>query len=265
MNRTTVIQSCKIVYEDFGEGNTLVFLHGFCEDRRIWGQHQLSEIAKNHRILLIDLPGFGESGTSEKVTMEWYADVLNEILIENQIPKASIIGHSMGNYIGIAFAELYPDKIASLVIINSSVFEDSEEKVLSRYKVADFVRRNGSALFVKDLIPGLFWEENRARLKEKISELTKNAENIDYEGIALASIAMGKRKNRINTLHQLKIPVLGVFGKHDAVVPVSKAIEMMAPIENAVTHIQENAGHMSWFEELETPDIVLNFLRSYRL
>ena len=184
MTKSITIDTCEIVYEDSGKGGVIVFLHGFCEDRSMRKIEAINVLRSTNRLILIDLPGFGESKTYKEATIEWYASVVKCILDANGIQGCSIVGHSMGGYIGIALAELFPQYLKSLILLNSHVFSGSDEKKLSRKKVAEFVRKHGSSLFVKDLIPGLFWEENVNVFNDQIIKLIERAEKYDAEGIA---------------------------------------------------------------------------------
>ncbi len=82
-----------------------------------------------YRIITIDLLGHGESECLGYVhEMEENARAVNAVLENLKIEKAIILGHSMGGYVGLAFAELYPEKLQKLVLLNSTSKEDSAEK-----------------------------------------------------------------------------------------------------------------------------------------
>ncbi len=82
-----------------------------------------------------------------------------------------LIGHSMGGYISMAFAEKYPDKLSGLGLFHSSSYADSPEKKESRDKNILFIQKNGAALFVEQAIPGLFSDEFKSEHPEEIRRL----------------------------------------------------------------------------------------------
>lgn len=115
--------------EVFGEGPTLVLLHGFLENKQIWKPF-IELFTEKYKVVCIDLLGHGETpGLGDMQTMEIQADLVAEVLEELNINIARFIGHSMGGYITMAFAEKYPKKVKSLMLLNSSPKADSKEQI----------------------------------------------------------------------------------------------------------------------------------------
>ncbi len=127
-------------YDDLGRGEeVVVLLHGFCESKALWEDFE-EELSDSYRVLNIDLPGFGESQLNESnITMEWYASQINGLLEELNIEKVVIVGHSLGGYVGLAFAKLYTSKLLGLGLIHSNAFPDTEERIHSRNKTLKFL------------------------------------------------------------------------------------------------------------------------------
>ena len=126
--KTTNFKNTKISYTDQGKGTAVVLLHGFLENQSMWKAF-IPELVKKHRIITIDLLGHGETECLGYVhTMEDQADMVHHVLHELKIRKAVLIGHSMGGYVALAFAELYPDNVKGIVLQNSTSRADSEER-----------------------------------------------------------------------------------------------------------------------------------------
>ena len=119
--KTITFQNSVIFYRTIGEGKTVVLIHGFAEDGSIWDA-QVEFLKNDHYLIIPDLPGSGKSGMintplseekglgvrSEKdIGMEDYAGCIKQILVEEKIDHCTMIGHSMGGYITLAFAEKY--------------------------------------------------------------------------------------------------------------------------------------------------------------
>ena len=110
-----------------------------------------------------------------------FANALLAVLEEEQIPDLVLIGHSMGGYISMAFAEAFPQKIKALGLFHSSSYADSAEKKESREKNIRFIQKNGGALFVEQAIPGLFSDSFKLEHPEKIRHLVTRYANFTVD------------------------------------------------------------------------------------
>ncbi|MEO9099821.1 MAG: alpha/beta hydrolase, partial [Ginsengibacter sp.] len=132
-------QNKKIFYRIEGKGNPVLLLHGFGEDGNIWNQ-QISALTKNNLLIIPDLPGSGKSEMlSGNMGLEDYAEVVKAIaddaIFKNEKENQfCLIGHSMGGYITLAFAEKYSQLLNSFGLFHSSAFSDTDEKIAVRRK-----------------------------------------------------------------------------------------------------------------------------------
>ncbi|MFB9107113.1 alpha/beta fold hydrolase [Flavobacterium gyeonganense] len=253
--KTVLYKNTTISYTDSGEGTTIVLLHGFLENKKMWHDYAVffSEI---YRIITIDLLGHGESECLGYVhEMEENARAVNAVLENLKIEKAIILGHSMGGYVGLAFAELYPEKLQKLVLLNSTSKEDSAEKKINRTRAIKAVKQN-YASFVSMAIANLFSENNREHLANEIEKVKKEALKTPLQGIVASLEGMKIRKDRENILKQNLFPVLLVLGKKD---PVLNYDENKSQIKNTnVQLVSFDDGHMSQIENKEDLKKVLS-------
>lgn len=250
-------KNTKISYSDNGKGNTIVLLHGFLENKKMWTEY-VELFSKTHRVITIDLLGHGESDSFGYVhEMEENANAVNEVLKFLKIEKAIILGHSMGGYVGLAFAELYPKKIQKLVLQNSTSKEDSEEKKTNRTRAIKAVKQNYIS-FVSLAIANLFSENNRIRLAEEIEKVKTEALKTPLQGIVASLEGMKIRKDREWLLQENRFPVLLILGKKD---PVLNYEESLAQIEDTTAELVSfEDGHMSHIENKEElKNILINF------
>lgn len=235
-------------YTDHGSGDTLVFLHGFCESKEVWAEFT-QPLQHKFRVLALDLPGFGENTQhTGSYSMESMADEVKRQLDELNIKSCLLVGHSMGGYVGMAFAEKYGHLLRGLCLFHSSALPDTDEKKEQRNKSIDFVERHGVDNFINPFIEPLFYEGNRGRLQPEIELMKSIGKATPRESITGALAAMRDRPDRSQVLREIKCPVLFIFGKEDGAVPLDKALEQCHLPGNSMVYFLEKTGHMGMFE-----------------
>jgi pimeloyl-ACP methyl ester carboxylesterase len=257
--KSILYKNTKINYTDIGKGTAIVLLHGFLENLSMWNAY-VDEFSKKNRVITIDLLGHGGTECLGYIhTMEDQADMVHHVLHELKIRKAIFIGHSMGGYVAMAFAELYPDNVKGLILLNSTSRADSEERKINRDRAISAVKQNYTA-FVRMSIANLFSEDNRERLAEKIEEVRNEALKTPLQGIVAALEGMKIRNDREVLLHFSPYPILLILGKKDGVLNYEDSLEQ---IENTkVELVSFPDGHMSHIEnEAGLKTVLVNFLK----
>jgi pimeloyl-ACP methyl ester carboxylesterase len=257
--KNILYKNTKIYYTDIGKGTAVVLLHGFLENLSMWNAY-VDEFSKKNRVIAVDLLGHGATECLGYIhTMEDQADMVNHVLHELKIRKAVFVGHSMGGYVALAFAELYPDNVKGLVLLNSTSRADSEERKTNRNRAIAAVKQNYTA-FVRMSIGNLFSEDNRERLEEIIETVRQEALNTPLQGIVAALEGMKIRKDREVILHFAPYPMLLILGKKDGVLNYEDSLDQ---IENTkVELVTFPDGHMSHIEnEKELKTILFGFIK----
>lgn len=251
-----------IIYTDKGVGPVIVFVHGFCESKDIWIAFA-EKLMVNYRVICLDLPGFGESLLDrDTVSMEWFADEVQHLMKLLGIHVFTFVGHSLGGYVGLAYAEKYAKHLSGLCLFHSTAYADSEERKINRNKTVAFIQKYGADMFTQSFIEPLFLLKNRQVLKNEIAELKLIAKQSSEKGIIATTLAMRDRRDRTHVLAALKIPVLIIGGKNDATIPIDKleALSNLSPIIQLAA--VEECGHMGMYEQKEkTFDVLAAFLR----
>ena len=247
-------KNTQISYSDTGKGTAVIFLHGFLENKDMWDFY-VPEFAKKNRVITIDLLGHGATECLGYVqTMEDNADVVHAVLSELRIRKAIFVGHSMGGYVALAYAELYPDTIKGLVLLNSTARADSTERKINRDRAIKAVKQSYMN-FVSLSIANLFSEDNRERLSSAIERVKKEALKTPLQGIVASLEGMKIRPDREVLLHLTPFPKLLVLGEKD---PVLNYEETKDQTENtSVKLVTFPDGHMSHIENQDQLLIVL--------
>lgn len=234
-------------WKDFGSGKVLVLLHGFMETSDIWDDFA-GELSENYRIITIDLPGHGKSENINGIhTMDEMARAVNFILTQAKINECVIIGHSMGGYVALAFAELYKNKVNGLGLFHSTATCDTEEAKTNRERTIEIVRKNRIS-FISSFIPDLFAPSNREIFKKEIIKLEKSAKEMSAEGIIAALSGMKIRPDRKNIIENAKYPVLFIIGKLDSRMPYIKILEQASSAKDATILLLGDTGHMGYLE-----------------
>jgi pimeloyl-ACP methyl ester carboxylesterase len=191
--------------------------------------------------------------------MEDNADIVHAVLHDLKIRKAAIIGHSMGGYIAMAFAELYPEMMKGIVLLNSTSRADSPERKTNRGRAIKAVKQNYTA-FVRLSIANLFSEKNREILLNEIETARTEALKTPLQGIVASLEGMKIRKDREVILHFATYPMLLILGKQD---PVLNYEENATQIENtSLELVTFPDGHMSYIENTEElTKVLVNFLK----
>lgn len=251
-HRTIHVDGHIVHYRDEGRDNskTLVLLHGFMQSLDVWSSYVLTYMHKM-RVVTIDLPGHGLTDTFAEVhTMDFMASIVKRVLDEVAVDQCVMVGHSMGGYVALAFAERYPYNLRGLGLINSHALPDSEAQRAVRETVCCQVMEN-RASYVVGFIPTLFSEANRTAFSQDIKDLSDQCLETRTESIIAAQRGMMQRGSGIATLGHLEVPVLFVYGKRDSRIPVELALSQTLIPAHAEILLMERAGHMSFIEERE--------------
>jgi 3-oxoadipate enol-lactonase len=248
------VNGIELAYVRQGKGNPLVLLHGYPLDHHIWDE--IVPLLENTFDLIIpDLRGFGESTTVDTpYTMDDFASDIAGLLDHLGIKKTAIAGHSMGGYVALAFARLFPDRIAGLGLVASQTLADPPDRKEGRYKSAAEVAEKGIG-GVMDTMTTKFTSN---------PDLQKFArENMEKQGPAAyigALKAMAERQDSTPLLASMNYPVVLVHGDADVLIPIERGREVKAAVPHA--HIVEvkGVGHLPMLEAKEETAKALSML-----
>ncbi len=234
-----------IFYTDEGSGETLVFLHGFLENSKMWDEI-LPSFRKQRRIICIDLPGHGSSGNFGSIhTMDMMADAVIAVLNHLSIKRSVFIGHSMGGYVALAVAAKKSHMLQKLVLLNSTWKSDTPERKQIRNRAIEAVRKNRNA-FINLSIPNLFAETSRVRFRKEISKVKKEALNTSEQGITAALEGMKIRVEHTKMLKKESFETFLIIGRDDELVDPHKLVSEAQ--ELGITPYLLDGGHMLHIE-----------------
>lgn len=229
----------------------VVLLHGYLESLRVWDDF-VGLLTDKVRVVAIDIPGHGRSSNIAPVhTMELMADMVAGVLDALQIDKVTLVGHSMGGYISLAFCAAYAERLEGLVLLSSSPNPDTELKRENRRREIALVKAGKKDMLARVAPEAGFAEMNRDPLRRYINNLVEQVHITDDEGIVALLGGMIERKDQNEMLRNSRVRQLFIMGTHDGYIPVEAAQEFIAKNPQAKVAWLDKSGHMGFIEEPE--------------
>lgn len=247
----------RLSYIDEGNGPiTILLIHGFGEDYQVWNS-QIAFLSQHFRIIAPNLPGIHCKPLpihhTETPNIRLYVNVMHELMHHLQIEQYYVIGHSMGGYIGLEFADYYINHVIGLGLVHSTTYADSDAKKQSRIKVAEFLETNGTGKYIETATPNLFGPSFKLKHPERIQALMDAMIDVSSDAMIQFVMAMKNRKQHIHLLKQNRIPVWMIIGDADIAVPLHDSIEQAKLLPTGNVLILKGVGHMGM---IEAPDQV---------
>ncbi len=265
MEETFLYKDSITHYSRHGSGQAVVLLHGFGEDSSIFN-NQVEVLKDICEVIVPDLPGSGTSDLFAKdagsnVTLTDYADWLHVLLQHSKLQEVIVLGHSMGGYIALAYAEKYGNNLKGFGLLHSTAFEDSEEKKETRRKAIKIIEAYGSYSFLKSTIPNLFAAGFKQQHPNIVNDLIEKGSSFSPMALMQYYQMMIDRPDRTHVLKELTIPVLFIVGTEDVAAPMDDLMKQVHLPAISYVHILQAVGHMGMLEA--TTDFnkhLLNFI-----
>lgn len=235
---------------DSEEGDkVVVLLHGYLENMLVW-ENFVPLLYKSVRVVTLDIPGHGISEVKGEIhSMDYLADTLAAVLDKLGIERATIVGHSMGGYVALAFAERHPNRTEAVVLLHSTPYADSDEKRKNRQREISLIKSGKKELLAHTAPEAGFAADNRNRFRTEIEDLQQTIYLTEDAGIIALLNGMIERKAQSEMLHALGRPILFILGRKDGYITAEVAEKMVADHPEAEVVWLENSGHMGFIEE----------------
>lgn len=248
MQQSITFKNAIISFSDEGKGTAIVLLHGFLENTNMW-KDITPHLSKRNRVIAIDLLGHGKSDCLGYVhSMELFAETVAAVLKHLRIRKCFLVGHSMGGYVSLAFAEKHPQKIKGLCLMNSTSNEDDEERKALRSRANKMVQTNFESM-VRMSFVNLFGPKSKTTYKKEVEAALLEALQTPMQGYIAAQEGMRIRINRNHILMNHTFKKVMIIGEKDPVLEYQKLLQE-AKNTNTATVVFPN-GHMSHIENKE--------------
>jgi pimeloyl-ACP methyl ester carboxylesterase len=248
---------------ELGQGPPLVFIHGLIGRWTHWFE-QLTVFARDHRVIALDLPGFGHSPmpSGEAISVPFYARVLAGLLAEMEVDAAALVGHSMGGFTAVELAINHPQLVERMVLVSPSGLSTYNNPRALRLasmtrRFERFVNSYGAAVAAH---AELLARRPRLRLLEpNTNVVTRHPDRLPaayveefVRGLGTRGFIEGVEANANydyrERLGEIACPTLIVWGANDRVVSARDADIYAQSIPNARKIVFEDTGHMAMIE-----------------
>jgi len=248
MQEQIAFKNTQICFNEQGKGAAVVLLHGFLENSSMW-KNITSELSKKYRVISIDLLGHGKSENLGYIhSMEDMATAVKTVLDALKIRKAMFIGHSMGGYVALAFADLFSKNTKGICLLNSTPINDSAEKVIQRNRAVVALKQQLTT-FIKIAIPNLFAPASKDVFIEEITIVIAEALTTSKQGAVAATEGMKTRKNYQEFFSKSTLKKMVILGREDPVLDLKNQLEIYKNTDIPTTILE--GGHMSHIESFE--------------
>lgn len=248
----------KFSYSCEGKGETLVFIHSYLWDKNMW-EPQIKFLKEYYQCISIDLPGHGQSSVlddRENISLRDLAKELTKFIDELGVEKYIYIGLSVGGMLAPYMYEYHKEKIKKIVIMDSYVGIEPEEKkkmYFSMLDTIDLIKKvpENMAEKIAEMFFSPIVSEKRTKLYKTLYANLVNisAEKIDTI-VKIGRIIFG-RENAIEILKNIDIQVVFITGEYDIPRPFEEAREMTNYVKDSKLFLVENAGHISNLENYD--------------
>jgi 3-oxoadipate enol-lactonase len=256
-----MINGFSMAYDDAGEGQPIVFVHGYPLNKAIW-QTQLEGLSDIMRVLAPDLRGHGESQAMPgPYTMQLLVGDLVAFLEALGITQPVVLcGLSMGGYLAFEFNRRHPERLKALILTATRASDDTPQAKANRDLAAETARQGGPGAIVKKMLPVILSPATPSRQPALVGRVREIMENTSLEGVLGDLAALRDRPDSNPDLPRIRIPTLVVHGEQDQIIPYNEAYTMHQAIPGSSWSLIPDAGHLPC---LENPLAYNKALRSF--
>ena len=251
MKRSIHFEGIVISYGVSGAGKAVVLLHGYLEAGEVW-KPLAENLEQKFKVIVIDLPGHGKSTVCGDIhTMEFLAGAVRAVLADSGAERAVMVGHSLGGYATLAFAELYPELLAGYVLFHSHPHADNPEAVARRRREIAIVSSGRKNIMYPGNVRMMFAGKNLHSMKKEHERVKMIASGNPGNGIIALLNGMIARPSRKTVLEKGEVPLLWILGRWDLYFTPEKALHDIKLPDNAQVVILNDSGHLGFLEETE--------------
>ncbi len=231
-----------------GTGRPVVFLHGYPLNRAIF-EPQLAALSGGHRIVLFDLPGYGQAeGRPVPETLGGFAEQVHATLVRRFPGPVAIVGHSFGGYIALQLLRDHPEKFDAVVLTNTRSGPDTPEARAKRLATVARLADPSEGLDIeqtaRSLLAPATWQAGGS-LPILVRRIVRGARSA---AIIATLKAIADRPDSTPVLAGIRVPTLVIWGEADQLIPPAESRSMLSQIPRSVGIGVPGAGHLPSLE-----------------
>jgi 3-oxoadipate enol-lactonase len=250
----------EIFYWVLGDGPSVILLHPFPANHEFW-LPVAEALSTRYRLILPDLRAHGESGAGEgPATMDKHAADLVRIMNDANVPRAPIVGVSIGGYLLFEFWRKNRARVAALGLCNTKAAADGAEARAGRLQAANDVLDRGTEPFLQSMVSRVLAKSTQESRPDLVDAALSMMRKMSPEDIAQVQRGMADRPDSIDTLKTINVPTLLITGDEDPMTGVNEAEFMRQRIGGSQLRVIAKAGHYSPWEQ---PDEATKLLRQF--
>lgn len=252
-SRFVEVDGLDVHYRDEGTGAPIVLLHGTGASLHTWDTWA-DVLSASHRVVRLDLPGFGLTGPNPRgdYRIDAYVDLVDHFVERLGLGRFALGGNSLGGQIAWRFAVLHPDEVSALVLVDSAGYPRTVRPLLAfrigRWPIVSSLAPHlDPRLLVEKTLRQTYGDPTRVtpELVERYYELTLRPGN----RAAFAARTATPFEDQTAGLRALHVPTLILWGGKDALIPVSDARRFAADIPGAALRVYDGLGHVPMEED----------------
>jgi 3-oxoadipate enol-lactonase len=241
-----------------GSGKPVVLLHGYPLTHAMW-QPQLESLSTSHRVVALDLPGFGLAEEWDvPTTLAGFAESVHRTLAEELPDPMVVVGHSFGGYVALQMYHDHPERFAGLVLANTRSEADTTEARAKRWATIERLNDPLEHLDVEASVQGLLAPQTWERRDPLVDTVRAMVGSARRQTVRAALQAIAERPDLTPVLATLRVPALVLWGEVDHLIPPAQSQAMVARIRDGMGMGIPYAGHLP---SLESPEAFSHAVR----
>lgn len=238
----------EIYYEEYGKGDSIIFLHGWMEDHSMW-YPQMVYFSRRHRVILYDQRGHGRSDKPQQnYSIQAMSDDLYAFTEKLNIKRFTLVGHSMGGSVAINFALDHPEKLSKMVLVGTG----ANSTLSLRIMLWILLHALPYKIFADGSVDFKYYNPSAQNKKDAVDRALRTPKSIAYE--CYKEIMKCDFRDRVSNI---KVPTLIICGDEDTASPLKKSQFLNKKIKNSKLEIIPNSKHMPMLDNPERMNKIL--------
>lgn len=243
------VDGVRLRYVRAGTGPAVVLLHGFASSIVTW-RETIPALARTHDVVAVDFPGFGGSDIRPGLPPSAYPHLVLGLLDRLSIPRASLVGNSLGGGVAVVMAARSPERVDRLVLIDSVGFNlaPADRPLILRVAGTKTAARLIEALPVRRALVEAalhqVFHDDRLVTPERVDEYVAPLLRPGAVASAQALLASGDDMGIAERVSRVRVPTLVIWGREDRWVPVAQADRFLAAVPGSRKVVIEGCGHV---------------------